>query len=109
MKNGKADGKERIDAVEIEELYLPVSNLKKGMCAADFFSKVSSMKTKDIRATVEKQDSYYKSVKVLIKNKKFEDTYLLQQLNPEFNKFIQVYADPTASETGGFFISGFLS
>lgn len=101
IKDEATGKKEKFAAADIEELYLPVNGFEKGMRTANYFTKVNNWQNKSVKTTTNKDESYYKSVKTLIKGKKNENTYLLQLLNPEFSQIIEVFSDPTATETGG--------
>ncbi len=101
IKDEVTGKKEKFQADDIQELYLPVSNFEKGMRTANYFTKVNNWQNKNLTSTTNKGESRYLSVNTSIKNKKDSQTYLLQLLNPDFSDKIQVFADPTATETGG--------
>jgi len=90
----------------IEEMYLPISGMAKASKMNSYFSSSKNWGRKSLNKTTNPEDVYVRNVKVSLKNKKDEKEYLMQLINPDFSNVIEVYADPTASQTASFSIGG---
>lgn len=95
-KSGKS---QKYQSDEIAELYLPVSKLGKALAVNKYMSSSSNWGRKSLNRSTNPNEIYMKNLKTTIKNKKDENEYLLQLINPDFSNSIEVYADPRAGET----------
>ncbi|MDR0228555.1 MAG: hypothetical protein LBI72_05765 [Flavobacteriaceae bacterium] len=84
-------------ADEIEEMYLPISGYVKGAKVANYFSNSRNWGSKSLTKSTNPDEVYVKNIKASLKNKKAENEYLMQLINPSFSSQIEVYADPVAS------------
>lgn len=100
---------QKYQSEEIAELYLPVSKLAKAVAFNKYFSSSNNWGKKSLNKTTNPNEVYLRNLKTTIRNKKDENEYLLQLVNPDFSSKIEVYADPRAKETGGvsFGVGGF--
>lgn len=106
FKDSVTDKKETYDAGQIKEAYLYASGFEK-------FGKISK-KIGNFgmggRSSVKKLSSsdatYFVNQKVSLKNKKDEEEFLMQLINPDFSNIISVYHDPFAKESKGFSVGG---
>ena len=98
-------------AEDIEEMYLPISGIAKSSKMTSYFSNAKNWSRKSLNKTTNTNEVYLRNIKASLKNKKAEQEFLMQLINPEFSSIIEVYADPMAKETasvsfGGPAISG---
>lgn len=106
FKDSVTDKKETYDAGQIKEAYLYASGFEK-------FGKISK-KIGNFgmggRSSVKKLSSsdatFFINQKVSLKNKKDEQEFLMQLINPDFSNIISVYHDPFAKESKGFSVGG---
>lgn len=101
--NGK---KQTYESDVIAEMYLPISGMSKASKVSKYFGNVNNFGRKSLKNSANPDEVYVRNVKASLKNKKEEQEFLMQLINPEFSSIIEVYADPNAKETGGFSIGG---
>ncbi len=107
IKMKDASGKKiEYKADEIEEMYLPISGSGKAAKVANYFGNTKNWGNKSIAKSTNPNEVYVKNIKASLKNKKTENEYLMQLINPSFSSHIEVYADPMASETTGISFGG---
>lgn len=103
----KPDGKKlRITAAEIAELYMAPSGLDKLQKQGNFFNDATKWGKSDASKYLNKGYTMYTNRMVSLKNKKKEEEYLMQVINPKFSKYIEVYSDPWAKQTASIGIGG---
>lgn len=91
--------KTEYSAEEIEEMYLPISASAKATKNSRYFENSKNWGRRSFSKIVSPTQVYVKNVSASLKNKKEEQQFLMQLINPNFSSIIEVYADPTASET----------
>lgn len=107
IKMKDATGKKvEYQADEIEEMYLPISGYVKGAKVANYFNNTRNWGSKSLAKSTNPDEVYVKNIKASLKNKKAENEYLMQLINPSFSSQIEVYADPLASETSSVSFGG---
>ena len=106
FKDSITDKTETYEAGQIAEAYLFAGGLEK-------FSKVSKKMNNfgmggrnSVKKMTSNDEIYFINQKVALKNKKEEQEFLMQLVNPEFSDIISVYHDPFAKESQGFSIGG---
>lgn len=105
IKQG-SEKKQTYSAEDIAEMYLPISGLAKASKVNKYFGNVNNFGKKNFKKSTNPNEVYVRNVKASLKNKKEEQEFLMQLINPEFNSIIEVYADPNAKETGGISFGG---
>lgn len=93
-------------AEEIEEMYLPISASAKATKNSRYFENSKNWGRRSFSKIVSPNQVYVKNVSASLKNKKEEQEFLMQLINPNFSSVIEVYADPTASETSSVSFGG---
>ena len=88
--------RKKFKAAEVKAMQVQPSGLAKAVMFADNISTNKVIKN-DYSFLEDMKYVYYEQVE--IKEGKFK---LLQLLNPRFDEFIKVYADPNAKETSGY-------
>lgn len=101
-----SDKKQTYEADVIAEMYLPISGMSKASKVSSYFGNVNNFSRKSLNRSANPDEVYVKNVKASLKNKKEEQEFLMQLINPEFSSLIEVYADPNAKETGGISFGG---
>lgn len=86
-------------AGEIEEMYLPIAGFVKGAKVANYFGNTRNWGSKSLTKSTNPDEVYVRNIKASLKNKKAEQEFLMQLINPSFSSQIEVYADPMAAET----------
>lgn len=95
-----ASGKKTVyKSEEIAEMYLPISGMAKASKLNSYFSNSKNWGRKSLNKSTNPNEVFVKNVKASLKNKKEEQEFLMQLINPDFSSKIEVYADPTASQT----------
>lgn len=97
--------KVKIDAEEIQHMYLPKSGFQKFADSYDFIHDATSWGD----STVERkyiQDGYVYFEQSEVKIKRKTRTLLMQLVNPSFSGDIKVYHDPLARESTSFGVAG---
>lgn len=87
-------------------MYLPISGMAKASKVNKYFGNVNNFGKKSLKNSINPTDIYVKNVKASLKNKKDEQEFLMQLINPEFSSIIEVYADPNVKETTGISFGG---
>lgn len=102
----EAGSKQKYKANQIEEIKLKVDGLAKLEIIAEQSSNISKLAKSNFKEVVDREYIYWKRVKHPKKDKYF----LLQLLNPDFDKLMQVYDMPNArsgeTSSGNIGISG---
>ncbi len=93
-------------AEDIAEMYLPISGMAKASKVNSYFSNSKNWGRKSLKNSTNPNEVYVKNVKASLKNKKEEQEFLMQLINPDFSSIIEVYADPIAAETSSFSVGG---
>ncbi|AFL80529.1 hypothetical protein Aeqsu_1030 [Aequorivita sublithincola DSM 14238] len=106
FKDSVTDNKETYDASQIAEAFLYAGGFEK-------FSKVSKKMSNfgmggrnNVKKLTSNDQIYFINQKVSLKNRKDEQEFLMQLINPDFSQIISVYHDPFAKESGGFSVGG---
>ncbi|MFK7812364.1 MAG: hypothetical protein AB8B59_07700, partial [Maribacter sp.] len=84
------------------DLYMAPSGMEKLNNKGDFLSDATKWGKSDASQYMDKGYTMYTNQMVSLKNKKNEEEFLMQVINPRYSQFIQVYSDPWAKETMGF-------
>ena len=90
------------DAEKVSEMYLYKSGFGKVMMVGKHMTNLRNIQTKNLGAITSKDYVHLINKTASSKNKKDEQTFLMQLINPEFDKIISVYNDPRAHQTNGF-------
>lgn len=98
--------KQTYESDVISEMYLPISGMAKASKVSKYFGNVNNFGRKSLKDSANPDEVFVKNVKASLKNKKDEQEFLMQLINPEFSSLIEVYADPNAKETGGISFGG---
>lgn len=99
----KPDGsKLRVTAAEIVDLYMAPAGLEKMQQRANFIGDATKWGRSATSQYLKKGYTMYTNQMVSLKNKKKEEEFLMQVINPNFSQYIQVYSDPWAKETMSF-------
>lgn len=93
-------------ADEIEEMYLPISAMAKAAKNSSYFENSKNWGRRSFKKIVDPNSVYVKNIKASLKNKKDEQEFLMQLINPDFSSIIEVYADPMATETASVSFGG---
>ena len=89
----------KLTAKDINYMYLPPSGLDKIQKASDFLTSAAKWNNEKLNQDFLNQGyAYIEQTEVKIKKK--THSLLMQVLNPESNKYVTVYNDPYAEETG---------
>ncbi len=91
--------KKKIPASEISELYALPSKFGQLSKMDSYFSDATKWGNQDVSDVVNKGYTCYTIQKVSLKNKKAEQEFLMQLVNPRFSKEISVFSDPWAKKT----------
>ena len=91
--------KRKIPASEIAEFYTLPSKFGQLSKMNNYFSDATKWGNQDVSEVVNKGYTCYTVQMVSLKNKKEEQEFLMQLVNPRFSKIISVYSDPWARET----------
>ncbi|MBT2162220.1 hypothetical protein [Zobellia barbeyronii] len=103
----KPDGeKVRVKAEEIVDLYMAPSGLEKLNNQGNFMNDATKWGKTDASKYMNKGYTMYTNQMVSLKNKKKEEEYLMQVVNPKYSQFIEVYSDPWAKQTASIGIGG---
>ncbi len=89
----------KFEANDIAEMYLYADDAEKSVKAAKFVSNIRNYNTKKFRKQTSDEPIHFVNQTVSLKNKKENKEFLMQVINPDFDKTIQVYHDPFASAT----------
>lgn len=104
-KEGETQSME-IDVKDIKEAYVFGNDFEK---FGKLNAKVNSAGTRKQvakRKDTEDGQEYFVNKSLKIKNKKAENQYLVQLVNPDFDDYIAVYNDPLANESSGVGVGG---
>ncbi|SRX72339.1 hypothetical protein [Aequorivita antarctica] len=106
FKDSITDKKDTYDATQIKEAYLFASGWEKFGKVSQKFSNYGMGRRNSVNKLTSNDQIYFVNQKVSLKNKKDEQEFLMQLINPEFSQIISVYHDPFAKESKGFSIGG---
>lgn len=90
-------------------MYIPIADVGKFAKRMSYFNHVNNWTRKDISKSYNPEEIYVRNVKASLKNKKEEQEFLMQLINPEFSSIIEVYADPNTQVTTGVRFGGGLA
>lgn len=102
FKDSITEKKETYDATQIKEAYLYASGWEKFGKVSQKFSNYGMGRRNSVSKLTSNDQIYFVNQKVSLKNKKTEQEFLMQLINPEFSHLISVYHDPFAKESSGF-------
>ncbi|MCE3075451.1 hypothetical protein [Chryseobacterium gwangjuense] len=94
------------DAENVSELYLYKSSFGKVMMVSKYMSSIRNYQTKKLGDITSKEYVHFVNQTASLKNKQEEQEFLMQLINPEFDKIISVYNDPRAHQTNSFVTMG---
>ena len=106
LKDSVTKKEETFKAEDVKEMYVLPSNFEKGMKVGKYMSNIRNIGTKKLDKSTTNEHIHFVNETVSLKNKKENKEFLMQVLNPDFDKIIAVYHDPNAKETGGFVAPG---
>jgi len=89
------------NADDIGEMYVYPSNAEKFAKVAKYMGNIRSIGTKSLNKSTTNGRIHFVNQTVSLKNKKDDQEFLMQVINPGFDNIISVYHDPRAKETGG--------
>jgi len=101
FRDSITDKKLDISAEEIAEAYLFASGFEKFEKVGDRINRMGTSKRNNMKKITTNDEIYFVNQTVSLKNKKDDQEFLMQLINPEFDDFISVYHDPRASESQG--------
>jgi len=100
-----AGKKHKIDAEDIDFMYLPISGLEKLNQKMDFATDMQQWDDPAIESDLLKDGyAYYENATVKLKKK--TERLMMQLLNPTFSKNVKIYHDPRAKETTSWGVGG---
>lgn len=106
FKDGETGKKSDISSEEIAEAYLFASGFEKFGKVGDQINRVGTSKRNSMKKATTNDEIYFVNQTVSLKNKKDDQEFLMQLINPDFDDFISVYHDPRAAESQGMGVSG---
>jgi hypothetical protein len=106
LKDSLAKKEEDFKAEDIKEMYVFPSNFEKAMKVGKYMGNIRNIGTKKLDKTTTNEHIHFVNQIVSLKNKKEKKEFLMQVINPDFDKIIAVYHDPNAKETAGFVAGG---
>src|SRR5690554_5477979 len=95
------ENKTDISADDVAEAYLFASGFEKFGKVANNINRMGTSKRNSMKKATTNDEIYFVNQTVSLKNKKDDQEFLMQLINPEFDDFISVYHDPRASESQG--------
>lgn len=98
--------KNQISAENVAEAYLFASGFEKFGKVGDQINRVGTSKRKSMKKATTNDEIYFVNQSVSLKNKKDEQEFLMQLINPDFDDYISVYHDPRAAESQGMAVGG---
>lgn len=106
FKDSLTEKKETYDAGQIKEAYLYASGFEKFGKMSKKISNFGMGGRNSVKKITSNDQIYFANQKVSLKNKKDEQEFLMQLINPDFSDIISVYHDPFAKESQGFSVGG---
>jgi len=106
LKDSVSQDKLDLDASYIAEAYLFGSEFDKHFKMIDQVERAGTGQRKSMRKIIASDEIYFVNKSVSLKNKKENQEFLLQLINPDFDRYIAVYYDPAARETSGANLGG---
>lgn len=106
FKDSVSDEKTEISAENIAEAYLFASGFEKFNKVGDQINRMGTSKRNNMKKTTTNDEIYFVNQSVSLKNKKDEQEFLMQLINPDFDDYIAVYHDPRANESQGMGVGG---
>ncbi len=96
-KSGKVS---EFPASKIKEMYAYPHGFDKAMKTLDLVTNIYKIQRKDTQYGMLKDGAVLlRGLKISLRNKKAPKYYLIQLLNPEFDRYLEVYGDPHAHKT----------
>lgn len=102
FKDSISDAKNTYKAEQIAEAYLYASGFEKFGKVSQKFGNYGMGRRNSTKKLTSNDQIYFVNQKVSLKNKKDEQEFLMQLINPDFSEKIAVYHDPFAKESQGF-------
>lgn len=93
-------------ADNIAEAYVFARGIEKFGKLSDQIGRAGTSKRNDTKKATTDDEIYFVSLPVSLNNKRKEQYFLMQLLNPDFDDVISVYYDPAASESKGTSVGG---
>ncbi|OAD91174.1 hypothetical protein A7A78_05010 [Aequorivita soesokkakensis] len=106
FKDSVTDNKETYDASQIAEAYLYASGMEKFGKMSQKIGNYGMGRRNSAKKLTSNDQIYFINQKVSLKNKKDEQEFLMQLINPDFSNIISVYHDPFAKESKGYSFGG---
>ena len=108
FKDSISGEKVEIPAEKVAQAYLFGSGFEKFGKVSDQIGHMGT-KRKSVKKSTGNDEIYFVNQSVSLKNKKEEEEFLMQLINPDFDDYIAVYYDPRAKESQGVGIGGGMS
>lgn len=96
----------KIPAEDIAEAFLFASNMEKIGKAIKIVEYMGTSRRSNMTKATTDDQIYFVNQSVSLKNKKEEQEFLMQLINPNFDDLIAVYFDPRAHESQGYGVQG---
>ena len=106
FKDSITNKEETFKADDVTEMYVFPKNFEKGLKVNKYMGNLRNIGTKKLDKSVTNEHIHFVNETVSLKNKKDNKQFLMQVINPDFDKIITVYHDPNAKETAGFGVGG---
>ncbi|MDR6517293.1 hypothetical protein [Chryseobacterium camelliae] len=106
LKDSITKKPELYSADQIAKMYVYPGNAEKIAKVARYMGNIRNYGTKKLSKRTNNDRIYFVNQTVSLKNKKDDQEFLMQVINPEFDDIISVYHDPRAKETGGVSFGG---
>lgn len=106
FKDSITDQKSTYEASQIAEAYLYASGFEKFGKVSQKMGNFGMGRQNSVKKLTSNDQIYFVNQKVSLKNKKEEQEFLMQLINPDFSQIISVYHDPFAKESKGYSIGG---
>lgn len=98
--------KTEIPAENVAEAYLFASGFEKFGKVGNQINRMGTSKRNNMKKATTNDEIYFVNQSVSLKNKKDEQEFLMQLINPDFDDYISVYHDPRSKESQGMGVGG---
>lgn len=106
FKDSVSGEKIEIPAERVSEAYLYASGFEKFGKVGEQINRMGTSKRNNMKKSTTNDQIYFVNQSVSLKNKKDEEEFLMQLINPDFDDYISVYYDPRANESQGMSLGG---
>ena len=102
FRDSVTGNKDEIPVENVAEAYLFASGWGKLTKIADQIDRMGSSGRKSMKKATTNDQIYFVNQSVSLKNKKDEQEFLMQLINPDFDDYIAVYHDPRSGKSASF-------